>query len=117
MRKIYCPLGLLALLFTYSCESKNAEEEYPTVDCNTEQLTYDTDVKPIVDANCAVPGCHVPGTGRAVLENYVQVKSIVDNGQFEDRVLTNKTMPPNQALSVCNLDKLQAWLNNGAPEN
>lgn len=75
-------------------------------------------VLPIINASCATTGCHVSG-GNAPGDFTVfnELKSKVDNGSFEDRVLIQKNMPPNAQLSDCDLEILQAWLDSGALNN
>lgn len=109
---------LLFILTLNSCYNDNEEEIYGPVTCDVSSLTYSTDVLPIINASCATTGCHVSG-GNAPgnFANFNELKAKVTNGSFENRVLIQQNMPPNAELSECDLQILQAWLDNGALNN
>lgn len=110
---------VLAVLGLSSCYYDNKEELYPFEgqNCETANLTYTTNIKVLVDKSCAVSGCHVSGAQTPVLETYTQVKAIIDNGKFEQRVLVQKDMPTSGPLSDCEQSQLTQWIADGAPEN
>ena len=112
---------LVLILFglsLYSCYNDNEEELYGPVSCDVSAVSYTNDVLPIINASCATSGCHVSGgTGPGDFSNYNDLKGKVDNGSFENRVLVQKNMPPSTPLSDCELAILQAWLDNGAPND
>ena len=118
--KLFLYIGLfLALSIVVSgCYYDNVEELYSgSADCDVENVDYVTVIKPIIDTNCAISGCHVPGTGEPDFTTYTGVKKAVDNGSIEDRVIVRKDMPPAGPLSSCNIAKIQAWIDKGAPAN
>ena len=116
MKKTLIYTALLAALFSVqACYYDNEEELYGTTEVTA--FKWSGDVQPIINTNCAVPGCHVAGNGLPVLDSYAGVKDIVDNGGFETRVLTDRDMPPSTPLNAEQLAKLQAWFDNGAPED
>ena len=105
-------------LFLFSCDYDNAEELYPsTADCVTTNLYYEPQMKTIIDQNCSTSGCHDGASGLIDLTNYTQVKAIIDNGKFSQRVLIEKNMPPSGPLSDCEIKQLTEWISNGAPKN
>jgi len=105
-------------LFIMGCYYDNEEELYPGgAPCDLESITYLNDIKPIIDTNCAISGCHVPGTSRKDLTTFQGLKDIANDGRLEDRVIVQKDMPPSQPLSKCQMDKIQTWIDAGAPEN
>jgi hypothetical protein len=96
------------------CYYDNAEELYPgSLNCDVSNLSYDLVIKPIIDSNCAISGCHVSGTGRKDLSTYQGVKDVVDDGRLNQNVVVEKTMPPSGALSTCNIAKIEAWIQDG----
>ena len=108
---------LLGSLLFVQCSSDNEEDLYPVDNnnCATDSLNYDKDIAFIINANCAIPGCHVAGGQPPNYENY---QAAVDNkGGIQRRAIDQKTMPPSGPLSSCDLSKLQAWLDDGTPEN
>lgn len=110
-------IGLLFFLFS-SCTSDNEEDLFPSTDCDTNNVSFSADIMPIIDASCAVVGCHVQGGGgNGVFENYNNIKAKIDNGSFAKRLLTDQDMPPSGPLSSCQMEHVQAWIDAGAPNN
>ena len=85
--------------------------------CDSLNVTYSGTVKPLTDNNCALSGCHAAGSGNGDFTSYAGLKAKVDNGTFKKRVIEDKTMPPSGPLPASDIEKLQCWLNAGAPEN
>ena len=111
-------LFLLTSILTFGCYYDNEEELYPDgAPCDLENITYLNDIKPIIDNNCAISGCHVTGTRRKDLTTYQGLKDVVDDGRLIERVIIRKDMPPSQPLSQCERNKIQKWINEGALEN
>ena len=116
--KLYSILLSLVLILLTACYYDNVEELYPGGGpCDVSNVTYTLDIQPMIDTNCAISGCHVAGTGRVNLTTYTGLKNIVDDGRLVTRVIVQKDMPPSQPLSKCQMDKIQAWIDQGAPEN
>lgn len=111
-------------LLTFSCTKDKAMKEVNSNSCVTDITTvsYTNDIQPILNISCSVSGCHNAGNG-AIPEyiNYTNLKNDVDNGKINDRVFVQGDMPPSYTtaptLSQCDLDKIQAWIDNGAPNN
>ena len=107
------PVLLLAGCY-YDTEAKL----YPAGTCDTTNVTWSATVQPIVQGNCAIPGCHVAGgTGTGDFTSYQGVKDKVDNGTFRQEVVVDGTMPPDFALSACEIQQLEVWIQAGAPQN
>lgn len=108
--KIISVFVLLALL--QSCYKDKEELLYPNEfnNSDTSAVTYAAYVKPLLDAKCGA-SCH-PG-----YMNYAGLKVVLDNGNFNNRVLVKKDMPPAGPLSPTDLAKLKRWLDAGAPNN
>ncbi len=118
-------LGIILILlsgtFISSCYYDNEEELYPygNLNCDTlSVITYTNSIQAIANGSCAISGCHtgVNPTGGITLETYQQMKSIADDGKLGTRVLVQQNMPPSGPLSSCDLEAIQVWINNGAPE-
>lgn len=107
--------GLLVLA---GCYYDKEELLYPGA-CDVGDATaagYWTDtIEPLILSRCA--NCHFPGgDGPGDLTQYINVKAIVDNGSFQQQVFISKAMPQGGSLSACDLQKLQAWVDAGAPQ-
>lgn len=97
-----------------ACESRTYEEISDNTPI-TEQVTYNKDVKPIMDANCTM--CHSPGP--QALTNYNQVKSNIDN--IIDRINRPNgdpaKMPQGGSLSPAQINIITKWKADGLTEN
>lgn len=94
------------------------EPEPEPEECDTEDVTYTSHIRLIVNTNCAISGCHVTGgQGNGSFETYEGIKAKVDNGALRQRVLVEKSMPPTGSLSDCELDQIEAWIDAGGPES
>jgi len=112
-------LLLSASVVIISCGDDDDDE------CKTENLTYDNFAKDFLITNCASQsGCHVdanknePGIGS--YETYEDTKNVVDQMRFLGAINHQdgfSDMPKGgDKLDDCSIDKLTAWINDGAPE-
>lgn len=114
-----CAAVLLAC--SSGCYYDVESELYPDNFCDTSVTTYADVVMPIVQANCATPGCHVPGgTGSGDFTTYAGLRSQVVSGRLLPSVRQEAgaiAMPPTGRLSDCDIDKIVRWVENGAQNN
>lgn len=121
MNKISLFLGLIALLAVSSCYYDVEEELYPTLECDTANLTYSGSILPIIAGKCYK--CHDAANnfGNITLEGYANLKKYADSGQLVGVVKHQSgysPMPKNEAqLVACDIEKIEAWVAAGAPEN
>lgn len=99
-----------------SCKKKK-NEDLNSVDCSKINSSYSADIKPIIDGNCLSSGCHNSNSTNGDFTTYAGLKTKVDNGSIDSRVLQQKNMPPSGALPLDQLKKIKCWLNSGAPNN
>jgi hypothetical protein len=119
MRSLILSSILLAVLALSGCYYDKEELLYPG-ECNPGDATvagyWTSTVQPLIQARCASAGCHVSGgTGPGDFTQYANVKARVDDGRFQQVVLVQGSMPPSGSLPACDQQKLQAWINAGAP--
>ncbi|MCJ8155404.1 cytochrome c [Chryseobacterium sp. SSA4.19] len=97
-----------------ACESRTYEEISDTAPI-TEKITYNKDVKAIIETNCVA--CHSPGP--QALTNYNQVKSNIDN--IIDRINRPNgdpgKMPQGGSLSPAQINIITKWKADGLTEN
>jgi hypothetical protein len=110
-------LFLFIAVAASGCYYDNEEELYPFDFCDVTNVTYSGTIQPIVQGNCAVPGCHVPGATSPDLSTYAGLKTAADNGKLRQQTIVARTMPPSGALPGCDQLAIQAWLDAGAPNN
>jgi len=121
LKKIHLGFVLLSCLFINSCYYDNEEELYGDVECDTSNVTYTDDVLPVMEQNCYV--CHAANVnqGGITLEGYDALKVYVDNGRLLGAINHDSgfsPMPQNAPkLPDCAISKIQAWVDDGAPNN
>jgi hypothetical protein len=90
--------------------------------CDLSNVSYSQFVKPTIQTNCQ--GCHSGQSASAGLNltDYNVVKTVALNGRLHGAIAWLpgfKKMPfnsPNQ-LPACTIDKIKAWIDQGAPNN
>ena len=112
-----------SILLTISC-SKSSEDTLTTPTqqlCDTVNMTYSSDVQPILQANCY--SCHGNGivNGGVSLDDYSNVRDLAEDGELLG-VITHAAgyppMPDNGGkLSDCDINKIKDWINRGASNN
>jgi len=113
-----------------ACTSDKLPEPVVTIDCSTENPTYDTQIKPIIDQSCAISGCHEPnGGGPGSYTNYAGMANFLNDNEFKKFVIELKDdpdrgMPPNWSsnpgpknLTPEQFALVQCWVEAGYPEN
>ncbi len=112
------PLALLAVALG-GCYYDVEEELYPARFCDVTAVTYSGTIQPLLQGNCAVPGCHVAGGQSPDLSTYNGVRATAEQGLLEARAVlgTPSSMPPSGLLPDCDRRRLDAWIKAGAPNN
>jgi hypothetical protein len=125
MKKILFACGLLSALLLMlampsGCYYDNEEDRFPDASCDTVNMRYNVEIKEIMQENCY--RCHLSSSSTysgIPFETHSQLKEVADNGKLVDRINNaGAPMPQDEGLmSVCNRDKIEAWVNAGAPNN
>lgn len=118
---------LVCTIIFQGCFYDKADQQYPsTGNCDTTGITYNTEIKAILDANCKT--CH-DGTASISgidLYNYQTISSLALDGQFTYGTLLSAVMHKGGAptmpetgpmLQDCDINKIAAWVHSGAPNN
>jgi len=110
---------IFSCLFLFSsCYKDNEEALYGDANCQPQDVSFSGQILPIISNSCAIVGCHVQGgLGNGLFENYAQLKTKVDNGSLLERVVVEQDMPPNGVLPSCQIQTIQQWILEGAPNN
>lgn len=125
---IACACIIVCALIVQSCAHNKADIEYPgqpNNSCDTVNMRYSVEIKAILDANCKA--CH---QGTAItgydLYDYATISGLALDGNFTYGTLLSAVMhkggapemPQNGGkLSDCDINKITAWVNAGAPNN
>ena len=118
---------LLSLLGIHnSCEYENEEDLIAEMNeqgmmntCDDENVTYSGQISQIVARSCAKSGCHVPGGfGNGNFQDFGELQQRALNGRIEERAIITREMPlDGMSLTPCEIKQLQAWIDQGAPQN
>mgnify|MGYP006969374120 CR=1 FL=1 len=130
MQNAIIRIGLLLLMaspFTFThCTEDKLPEPIPPGYCDTTFTSYNLNIKPIIDLNCAYSGCHLD-TAPGNFSTYEGI-SVFFN-VMEERVISLKSdeeygMPPDYApdgrpkdLTQEEFDLMTCWIEAGFPEN
>ncbi|TAH40333.1 MAG: hypothetical protein EYC69_11005 [Bacteroidetes bacterium] len=90
--------------------------------CDSMAFTYDSHIKPIIQANCNFPACHATGgEGSYDYTNYAVIAARIRNGSFEQRlhlpIEDPLHMPKDIRMNPCELYSLLTWIKQGYPQN
>lgn len=89
--------------------------------CDTVNMTYTTDILPILEANCY--SCHGNGLSQngVSLDTYDKVKEQAENGNLLHVIMHAPGYPPMPQdapkLSDCTINKIKDWVDRGALNN
>lgn len=112
---------LLGLLGFVGCSSDVEEEIYPSIECQTEDMSYVADILPIIETDCF--NCHDAANnfGGVTLEGFEAVKIFADNGQLVGSIRHEagfSFMPQGAPqLLTCEIEKIEAWIDQGTKDN
>lgn len=116
----YIPLiVVIMLVFAGGCYYDSEEVLYPNTFCDTVNVTYSGTIVPIVESNCATPGCHVAGgDGTGDFTTYAGLMDQIDNILPSIRQEPNAIpMPLEGSLRACEITQFELWIGEGAPNN
>lgn len=129
MKKILSLMLFFGLL-VIACTSDKLDEPIPPTFCEANMVTYDNQVKPIIDKTCAIAGCHVLGTiAPGVFTNYEGLRPFLSDAEFKTFVIDlrddpNLGMPPDwptnpgpKNLTEEEFEIISCWVAQGYPEN
>jgi hypothetical protein len=80
-------------------------------------ISFQNTIQPIIEANCAVSGCHVDGTGRP---DFTQLTVVQSRAALIKSRTTAKSMPPaGSGISLTDeqIEQIACWVDDGAPAN
>ena len=109
------------MIFLGSCYYDNEEDLYPPTECISDNMSYQSDVVPIISNNCYVCHSAISNTGDVTLEGYDEIKKYVDSGQLMGAINHNAGFSPMPQdapkLNDCSISKIESWIADGAPNN
>ena len=122
MRKLLFLLVLtVCAVFIQACVYDNEEELFLEGGCNSNDQSYNEDILPLIQANCY--RCHdaARNFGGVNLEGHDQLQKFAESGDLLGAIRHDSgysPMPKDAArLDDCIIERIEAWVNDGAPNN
>jgi hypothetical protein len=124
MSRIVLPLFCVLVVFLSGCYADNFEDLYPVPagSCDTTNVSFAQEVRPILNASCATAGCH--NQFNAGGYNFTTIQGVREaniNGALVGSIRHASgysQMPKsNQKLPACEISKIAAWVAAGSPDN
>jgi hypothetical protein len=112
---------VLMLVFLTSCFYDSEEDLYGISTCNTTNISFASDVNPILVNHCL--SCHFKGStigGGINLDGHTAVASYAKNSSLLGSIKHEgfSPMPKGQnKLDDCKISKIEAWVKAGSPDN
>lgn len=110
----------LVVLFS-SCYYDSEEDLYPSIDCDLSDISYTTSILPIIESKCYACHDQASNFGNITLEGYSSLKTFADSGELIGAIKHESgysPMPKNlPQLLECEIEKIEAWVNDGALNN
>ncbi|QOD61773.1 hypothetical protein H9I45_04820 [Polaribacter haliotis] len=114
MKLIYT-LFIILLAFS-NCSNSSTEDLIEPEKPTDTSITYNKDVKKIIDQSCATSGCHNTSgnSGGLILENFNQVKTAVLNRGLINRMESSSApMPASGNLPQTTINIIKNWQQQG----
>lgn len=121
MKKVFMTLAIIVMAIGLTQCTKDSEEALRGGGCLTENLSYSEDISRIIDIKCNA--CHSTENrfGGVILDNYDNLSTYANNGKLSCTIEHASGCSPmpqgSDQLSQCNIDKINAWINDGAQNN
>lgn len=121
---VYLGIGILNLAILNACgTSKKAETASIPFDCNSvKEISYKTDILPIMEPNCASSGCHNDKSRKHNISvlNLDDVKKAASKGELLGTIKHEKGYPKmpmfKPKLKEEDIQKIECWVKNGMKE-
>ena len=107
----------IILLICTGCYNQKEELLYSGgIACSGVNSTFSTTVQPIIQANCAISGCHDGSStnGPGPLTSYERVR---DASARIRRVVISREMPKGGSLTAEQIKSIVCWIDSGTPNN
>jgi cytochrome c5 len=128
MKRFFFCLSFSALAILVSCSKDNETDVNNNPGnggnngCDTASMKFSANVQPILETNCY--SCHSNTTfsiSGVKLQDHADVKARAENGSLLGTISHAAGFPPmpqgGSKLSACNINKIRAWINQGALNN
>jgi hypothetical protein len=109
-KKILLLFSIFILSTHFYCTSKSVDSTSNTCD---PAISFSKTIKPILDANCNMSGCH----DNLVMTSLKEFQTVHDAAaQIKSALVTGK-MPKNRTITTAEKNAIYCWIDNGAKNN
>jgi hypothetical protein len=101
----------------YTLTTIDANECLSTTNATVEEIPevfYSNQIRPVINANCQISGCHGSNSSIPTFATYDDVKANAQGIKFRT---SGKTMPPSGPLPDSEIELIANWVDQGAPNN
>jgi len=81
-----------------------------------EEVSYSSDIKPLLNARCNTIACHTSGFAPGDFTTHQGILPKFDNGSLKRRIV-EQTMPAAFKITDAEIQTIVCWVNAGAPNN
>lgn len=119
--RIIISILLAGMISLTACYYDVEERLYPETDCVTVQMSYVSDIAPILQRNCY--SCHsaAANTANITLEGHDELIKHVNSGRLLGAINHESGFTPMpqgaSKLIACDIAKIEQWVADGAPNN
>lgn len=114
-------LLLISMVFMTSCYYDVEENLYPANDCATLNMSYQTNIAPILQRNCYACHSAAANTANITLEGHGELIKHVNSGRLLGAIRHEAGFTPMpqgaSQLPDCDIAKIEQWVADGAPNN
>lgn len=118
LKYLWAPIAVCVIM--QACYYDNIVDLYPD-GCQTENVSYNDNIVPILNRECL--SCHnsFSEQGGVNLEGYENVLEYVNDGSLLGSIKHEDGYEPmplsGSKMSNCDIDRIESWINDGAPDN
>ncbi len=115
-------LIMFVLVSLQSCYYDNNEDLYPQApQCDTTNATFSNTIFPLINSNCTNHHSGGDPSGNVSLTNYDDISAVAKDGRLLSVIRHEVGWPPmpkgGEKLPECDIKKIEAWVNEGTPNN
>ena len=124
----------ISIILLYACAyNKESASPKETICTDTiKNVSFEKDITPIFTANCTTAGCHSGSNPQSNLNleaskayaslskkgsGYIDTINPTSSVLYSALVSVSSPMPPTGKLPVCDLKRIQVWMQEGAKNN
>lgn len=114
-------LILIAVFYISSCYVSNEEDLFINFNCNTEAVSFEREIRPILANNCLVCHSEAANLGNVTLQKHEDIIPYIQNGSLLGSIRHDAgfaPMPENTSrINNCSISQIESWIEAGAPNN